>query len=194
MLPSAQFSCLSLHCLSLISTTHLLPAGHVLKKKSRRSLPDSDLRKQHRLSAVQVRDGLNSTWGHTACWKKVEFNFHFFRSYRVTWAKDKWKWLQWEFTLFVCYSVSHRDAAVGECSFNLTVLDCLQGLRKVHSTHEKITIISSKHTGSGSTTTVSNRVLYGGKIPSYSHNEWSLVPVEVKGHPSHCACVILMKV
>ncbi|TNN35778.1 Dual specificity protein phosphatase CDC14A [Liparis tanakae] len=29
-----------------------------------------------------------------------------------------------------CVHVSYRDAAVGECSFKLTLLDCLQGIRK----------------------------------------------------------------
>ena len=39
-------------------------------------------------------------------------------------------------TVCVCVCVSHRDAAVGECSFNLTVLDCLQGIRKVNKSHD----------------------------------------------------------
>lgn len=31
---------------------------------------------------------------------------------------------------FTCVCV-HRDASFGNCTFNLTVLDCLQGIRKV---------------------------------------------------------------
>lgn len=48
-----------------------------------------------------------------------------------------------------CKFYFHRDASFGNCTYNLTILDCLQGLKKVTQSVFEIKILSLAHANKG---------------------------------------------